>query len=411
MHNVPAMRAAIDNTGRNMVYYVDADTSERVWDPRTLKANPRAARTADELPQSWGPKYNVTMWKTWKDIYDTDDRYDTWWHVMDNVAHNARGTELSQSCGHFNMPDMMTIGQGGQSFEEYRSQMALWSIMAAPLILGADIRELGAADLAIVTNPHLLAVNRDPNCVMGSDARALNGAQVWVKPLTPSTGASNYISFAVVVLNTNDDTVVDIPVVFSDYYRGDFDPADFSAARVYDLWKGGELMGSYAHNFTAKAVAPHSCRAVRMDVTQQDLVSAAAGPVLKTTDSSAVLGVWAWDDWPSYNGSATDCTNWDWSIMRDQYITTPYNPGSSPVFALAESHNVHMIHTPEGSTVEALIPHLPSATARAKFVAAEAAKVTHADSPWAGSVLGEAAAALQCSLPFLADPLPLCVIA
>ena len=63
-----------------------------------------------------------------------------------------------------------------------------------------------------------------------------------------------------------DNVVVDIPVVFSDYYRGDFAPADFTAARVYDLWKGGAPMGEFRHNLTAKAVAPHSCRAVRVDV-------------------------------------------------------------------------------------------------------------------------------------------------
>eukprot|EP01045_Picozoa_sp_COSAG04_P049239 COSAG04_NODE_19313_length_419_cov_0.775000_1_plen_46_part_10 len=45
MRNVPKMRAAIDATGREMVYYVDADTTERVWNPRTLNDNPRSARS------------------------------------------------------------------------------------------------------------------------------------------------------------------------------------------------------------------------------------------------------------------------------------------------------------------------------------------------------------------------------
>ena len=35
---------------------------------------------------------------------------DTWWHTMDNVQHNARGTQRFQSCGKFNMPDMLTVG-------------------------------------------------------------------------------------------------------------------------------------------------------------------------------------------------------------------------------------------------------------------------------------------------------------
>ena len=101
------------------------------------------------------------------DIYDTVDVKDTWWHIMDNVQHNARGTQRFQSCGKFNMPDMLTIGQGGQSIEEYKSQMALWTVMASPLINGADIRNLDAAHLAILTNKALLEINRDPMCAMG----------------------------------------------------------------------------------------------------------------------------------------------------------------------------------------------------------------------------------------------------
>ena len=111
----------------------------------------------------------------------------------------------------------------------------------------------------------------------------------------------------------------------------------------------------------------------------------------------AALGIWACDDWPAYNGSASDCTRWDWSVMRGQYITTPYNPGSSPVFALAKAHNTHLIHTPIGATVEELIPKLPSAAARAKFVAAEAAAVTHlGGGPWSGSVLDFEAIPRKC---------------
>ena len=132
---------------------------------------------------------------------------------------------------------------------------------------------------------------------------------------------------------------MDIPVVFSDYYRGDFDPSDFSAARVYDLWKDGASMGEFRQNFTAKAVAPHSCRAVRLDVVADS--NSWAPAALKTDDQSRErgatggqtllvkhaggwdssrsasptvtlstvkdhvktesddMGVWAWDDWPS----------------------------------------------------------------------------------------------------------------
>ena len=66
---VPAMRAALDQANRSIVYYVDADTTERVFDPRS--PNPRYAQSWKDLPWMWAPQHGVNMWKTWKDIKDT----------------------------------------------------------------------------------------------------------------------------------------------------------------------------------------------------------------------------------------------------------------------------------------------------------------------------------------------------
>jgi hypothetical protein len=60
MAAVPKMRKALVAVGRDIVYYVDADTTERVYDPS--HHDPRAARNWTELPWIWGPN----MWKTWK---------------------------------------------------------------------------------------------------------------------------------------------------------------------------------------------------------------------------------------------------------------------------------------------------------------------------------------------------------
>ena len=65
------------------------------------------------------------------------------WHTLDNVQHNSRGTQRFQSCGHYNMPDMLTVGQGAQTREEYRSQMALFAAMGSPLIIVTRTRTAG----------------------------------------------------------------------------------------------------------------------------------------------------------------------------------------------------------------------------------------------------------------------------
>ena len=38
--------------------------------------------------------------------------------------------------------DILTVGQGGQSMDEYISQFQLWSVISAPLILGLDVRTM-----------------------------------------------------------------------------------------------------------------------------------------------------------------------------------------------------------------------------------------------------------------------------
>lgn len=45
--------------------------------------------------------------------------------------------------------------------------MAIWSIVAAPLIMGNDMRNVSAASMAILTNAHAIAVNQDPLGQMG----------------------------------------------------------------------------------------------------------------------------------------------------------------------------------------------------------------------------------------------------
>ena len=52
--------------------------------------------------------------------------------------------------GAFNDPDMLEVGNGNLTFEENKSHFTLWSMMAAPLILGNDIRTFIKPDGTVV---------------------------------------------------------------------------------------------------------------------------------------------------------------------------------------------------------------------------------------------------------------------
>ncbi len=73
----------------------------------------------------------------------------------------------------YNDIDMLTVGMYNQgnvaigkpcTDEEYRVQFSLWCLAGAPLMLGADIRNLNPEMKKLVQNPQLLSINQDEEC-------------------------------------------------------------------------------------------------------------------------------------------------------------------------------------------------------------------------------------------------------
>ena len=69
--------------------------------------------------------------------------------------------------GHWNDPDMLLIGNDCITDDEARTQMAIWSISAAPLIMGNDLRNVTPGGKAILLNKYAISVNQDPLGMMG----------------------------------------------------------------------------------------------------------------------------------------------------------------------------------------------------------------------------------------------------
>ena len=55
---------------------------------------------------------------------------------------------------------MLLIGVPAISDDEARTQMAIWSILGAPLIMGNDLRNVSATCAAILLNPEAIAVDQ-----------------------------------------------------------------------------------------------------------------------------------------------------------------------------------------------------------------------------------------------------------
>lgn len=126
-------------------------------------------------PYKWGASAG-NLWRTTPDINPN------WRWIKLIYEHNVKLWKYA-SPGHWNDPDMLEVGNGGLTLERNKSHFALWCMMAAPLVLGNDLRTITDDVLAIVTQKDLIAIDQDP---LGRQAkRVKRGARldILVRPL------------------------------------------------------------------------------------------------------------------------------------------------------------------------------------------------------------------------------------
>ncbi|KAJ6857827.1 alpha-galactosidase-like [Populus alba x Populus x berolinensis] len=63
--------------------------------------------------------------------------------------------------GGWNDPDMLEVGNGGMTTEEYRSHFSIWALAKAPLLIGYDVRTMSDKTLEMLSNREVVAVNQD----------------------------------------------------------------------------------------------------------------------------------------------------------------------------------------------------------------------------------------------------------
>ena len=164
------MRDALANSGRAIVFSI--------------------CNWGVKAPWRWGPSTG-NLWRTTGDIGDS-------YSSMAEIGFSQNGLEKFAGPGHWNDPDMLEVGNGGMNREEYRTHMALWAILAAPLLAGNDLRTMTAETKDLLTNAEVLAVDQDSKGVQGHRVWQEGPLEVWVKPLADG-------SQAVGLFNRNDN--------------------------------------------------------------------------------------------------------------------------------------------------------------------------------------------------------------
>jgi alpha-galactosidase len=151
------MGDALQATGRPIVYSLCQYGRQDVW--------------------KWGPDVGGNLWRTTGDIRDA-------WDSMSGIGF--RQDELAQWArpGHWNDPDMLEIGNGAMSETEYKTHMSLWSILAAPLLAGNDLRSMSPAILEILTNREVIAVDQDKDGKQGKRVWKGGDQEIWTRELS-----------------------------------------------------------------------------------------------------------------------------------------------------------------------------------------------------------------------------------
>jgi len=176
----------------------------------------------------WGAEAGGNLWRTTGDITDT-------WESMSNIGFGQADSASYAGPGHWNDPDMLVVGWVGWgprlhptrlTPDEQYTHISLWSLMAAPLLIGCDLERMDRFTLNLLTNREVLAVNQDPAGKQGYPVIKEEGIQVWKKPLADENQAVGIFNLDPV----NRDYTLDLQEL--DVFR---------PVRLRDLWRQRDL--------------------------------------------------------------------------------------------------------------------------------------------------------------------------
>ncbi|XP_063664039.1 alpha-N-acetylgalactosaminidase isoform X5 [Pan troglodytes] len=89
----------------------------------------------------------------------------------------------------------LLIGNFGLSLEQSRAQMALWTVLAAPLLMSTDLRTISAQNMDILQNPLMIKINQDPLGIQGRRIHKEKSLiEVYMRPLSNKASALVFFS-------------------------------------------------------------------------------------------------------------------------------------------------------------------------------------------------------------------------
>ncbi|GAB4839681.1 Alpha-galactosidase 1 [Ancistrocladus abbreviatus] len=192
----------------------------------------------DMHPALWGfPVGN--SWRTTTDIGDN------WISMVSRADLNSYYAGLARPGG-WNDPDMLEVGNGGMTKNEYILHFSIWAISKAPLLIGCDLRNASKETIEILGNKEVIAVNQDPLGVQAKKVRMKGDAEIYAGPLSGYRVAVLFVNRAQYRSNIT-------------AYWDDLSMPRNTVAKARDLWQHKTLRHKFVDKMTV-TVDSHACK-------------------------------------------------------------------------------------------------------------------------------------------------------
>ncbi len=209
-------------------------------------------------PWEWAREVGGHMWRT------TGDIEEKWSSIYEIGFQKQKGLHKYAGPGGWNDPDMLVIGMDGQgnpnvaaeglTEAERRTHFGLWCLLAAPLMIGCDVRNMSEETRTLLLNQELIAINQDR---LASQAYLVGEANynyetmaVYAKPLLDG-------SIAVGLFNLGVNGAQKIPLSWETIGLH-----DRRECKVTDIWSGDD-MGIHSRHFVM-TVDSHDCAILKL---------------------------------------------------------------------------------------------------------------------------------------------------
>ena len=156
---------------------------------------------------------------------------------------------------------MLEVGNGGMTEDEYKTHFSMWSMLAAPLMAGNDLRKMDKSTKEILTNGDVIAVNQDSLGQQATKFMDMGEYEIWAKPLSSKEVAVCFMN------RTNQVWKLDYSWQKQTMYFATEVNVHKKVYAVYDLWEH-KVIGKTSEKLI-KEVPPHGVVMVRLSVVKQ----------------------------------------------------------------------------------------------------------------------------------------------